>query len=101
MASISAATSSPAGLAGRRTTSPSSSPGTTIGTGLTAAAGKAAATALRVRTTVSWGGGATYQHWWNPVLRSNVGFGILHHDINNLGGPCAFVYSGAANLSCA
>jgi hypothetical protein len=51
-----------------------------------APASVAAANNVRIRTTVSWGGGTSYQHWWTPTLRSNVGFGILHHDINNLGG---------------
>ena len=59
----------------------------------------AAAKALRVRTTVSWGGNTSYQHWWTPTLRSNISAGILHHDINNLGGAFGFVCSGAAKFS--
>ncbi len=74
-------------------------PVATIGTGVTAAAGKALARALRVHTTVSWGGNAGYQHWWTPTLRSNISAGILHHDINNLGGALGFVCSGAAKFS--
>jgi len=53
---------------------------------LAAPASAAAAANVRIRTTVSWGGLTSYQHWWTPTLRSNVAFGILHHDINNLGG---------------
>jgi hypothetical protein len=45
----------------------------------------AAAKALGARTTVSWGGQTSYQHWWTPTLRSNAGVGILHHDITNIG----------------
>ncbi len=74
-------------------------PVSTIGTGVSAAAGKALATQLRVRTTVMWGGNAGYQHWWTPTLRSNISAGILHHDINNLGGGLGFVCSGAAKFS--
>ena len=51
-----------------------------------APASLAAANNVRIRTTVSWGGQTSYQHWWTPSLHSNVSFGILHHDINNLGG---------------
>ena len=53
------------------------------------------AKALGARTTVSWGGNTSYHHLWTPTLRSNIGFGILHHDITNvglgsaLGGVCA------------
>jgi hypothetical protein len=44
----------------------------------------AAAKNVSVRTTVTWGGQTSYQHWWTPTLRSNVGVGILHHDINSM-----------------
>ncbi len=56
-----------------------------------AAPGLAAANSVRIRTTIAWGGQTSYQHWWTPTLRSNVSFGILHHDINNLGGGAGFV----------
>src|SRR5207244_4227344 len=46
--------------------------------------------AVGARTTVSWGGQASYQHRWTPTLRSNVGAGILHHDITNIGFGSAF-----------
>ena len=59
----------------------------------------AAAKAVGIRTTVTWGGQTSYQHWWTPTLRSNANFGILHHDINNLGGIHGFVCSGAARFS--
>jgi Porin subfamily/DcaP outer membrane protein len=49
------------------------------------------------RTTISWGGQVAYQHWWTPTLRSNAGFGILHHDIPNIGNTAAgFVCQGQA-----
>ena len=41
--------------------------------------------ALRARTTVSWGGNTSYQHRWTPTLRSNIAFGIQHHDITDVG----------------
>ena len=50
----------------------------------------ALAKAVGAKTTVSWGGQASYQHRWTPTLRSNVGFGILHHDITNVGLGSAF-----------
>ena len=64
-----------------------------------AIATKAAANNLRARTTVSWGGNTGYQHWWTPTLRSNANFGIMHHDINNLGGAFGFVCAGANKFS--
>jgi hypothetical protein len=54
---------------------------------------------VRAQTTVQWGGNTGYQHWWTPTLRSNANFGILHHDINNLGGADGFVCSGANKFS--
>jgi porin-like protein len=60
---------------------------------------RAAAGLVRARLTTSWGGNTGYQHWWSPTLRSNANFGILHHDINNLGGPDGFVCSGPARFS--
>src|SRR5439155_18682777 len=48
-----------------------------------------AASQIVAKTTVMWGGNTSYQHWWAPNLRSNIGFGILHHDITNVGNPAA------------
>jgi Porin subfamily len=49
------------------------------------------------RTTITWGGQVGYQHWWTPTLRSNIGFGILHHDIPNIGNQAGgFVCQGQA-----
>jgi hypothetical protein len=54
---------------------------------------------VRARTVTSWGGNYGYQHWWTPTLRSNANFGIMHQDINNLGGADGFVCSGAARFA--
>jgi len=40
-----------------------------------------AASLIAAKTTTEWGGEIGYQHWWNDELRSNVNFGINHHDI--------------------
>jgi len=39
-----------------------------------------------VKPVREFGGAVGYQHWWNPVLHSNIGFGIYHEDINMLNG---------------
>src|SRR5262249_50643318 len=60
----------------------------------------AAAANVLIRPTVSWGGNVSYQHRWNPTMRSNIGFGIINHDITNVGNPAiGFVCSGAARFS--
>lgn len=41
----------------------------------------AAAALVIVKPTTEWGGEVGYQHWWLADLRSNVSFGINHHDI--------------------
>ncbi len=60
---------------------------------------RAAANLVRAGTTTMWSGNTGYQHWWTPTLRSNANFGILHHDIGNLGGADGFVCSGPARFS--
>jgi hypothetical protein len=65
-----------------------------------APASAAAAANILARTTVSWGGNTSYQHRWLPNLRSNVAFGIQHHDITNVGNRAAgFVCSGPSRFS--
>src|SRR5262249_34575955 len=60
----------------------------------------AAAANVLIRPTVEWGGGTSYQHHWSPTMRSNVGFGIWHHDVTNVGNPAiGFVCSGAGRFS--
>ena len=41
----------------------------------------AAAAALKIKPTTEFGGNIGYQHWWADNLRSNVSYGINHHDI--------------------
>jgi len=41
----------------------------------------AAAASVLVKPTTEWGGEVGYQHWWLANLRSNISFGINHHDI--------------------
>jgi hypothetical protein len=62
-------------------------------------ASRAAANLVRAQTTTLWGGNTGYQHWWTPTLRSNANFGIMHHDINNLGGADGFVCAGNAKFT--
>jgi hypothetical protein len=40
-----------------------------------------AALGIIVKPTTEWGGSVGYQHWWLDNLRSNLSFGINHHDI--------------------
>ena len=51
----------------------------------TAPATAATAADVKAKTTVTWGAQTSYQHWWADTIRSNLGFGILHHDIANVG----------------
>ena len=57
------------------------------------------AATLRIRPTVGWGGNVGYKHYWTPTLRSTISGGILHHDINNLGGAEGFVCSVGASAT--
>ena len=41
----------------------------------------AAAAALKIKPTTEFGGNIGYQHWWADNLRSNLSWGINHHDI--------------------
>jgi len=55
------------------------------------AAGVTPANAL-FKPVTGWGGTVGYQHRWLPNLRSNVGFGIYHEDINGMRGVvCPFI----------
>ena len=54
---------------------------------------------IHIRPVVSWGGSSSYQHQWTPNLRSNIGIGLIHYDINTLsgavgGGVCPFKSAG-------
>ena len=41
----------------------------------------ATAAAVRAATTTEYGFEVGYQHWWRDNLRSNVSFGLNHHDV--------------------
>lgn len=41
----------------------------------------AAAAAVTVKPTTEFGGEIGYQHWWLADLRSNISYGINHHDV--------------------
>ena len=47
---------------------------------------QAAGNSVIVKPVREWGGAVGYQHHWTPTLRSNIGFGIYHEDINTLRG---------------
>jgi len=44
-------------------------------------ASAAAALAIKVKPTTEFGANIGYQHWWTNNLRSNISYGINHHDI--------------------
>ncbi|HYM72947.1 MAG TPA: porin [Stellaceae bacterium] len=46
-----------------------------------ALAGVAGGTGVIVKPTTEWGAQVSYQHWWMDNLRSNISYGINHHDI--------------------
>ena len=53
-----------------------------LATNFTASPATAAAAAqLIVKPTTEFGGNIGYQHWWADNLRSNLSWGINHHDI--------------------
>src|SRR5215207_5680542 len=52
---------------------------------------QAAANNIRVRPVAIWAGNVGYLHRWAPNLRSTISAGILHKDVNNLGGINGFV----------
>jgi hypothetical protein len=60
------------------------------------AATAAGANSIIIKPVVSWGGSLGYQHRWTPTLRSNIGFGIYHEDINMLNGVVCSGSSSAA-----
>jgi len=49
------------------------------------------------KPTTTFGANTSYQHRWTPNLRSNIGVGILHEDVNTMrGAVCAGGSSAAA-----
>jgi hypothetical protein len=60
------------------------------------AVGAVPALNIIIKPTTEWGGEVGYQHWWADNLRSNINYGINHHDIpaNLIGAAQA----GAQNL---
>jgi hypothetical protein len=55
-------------------------PATFAGTTGTAT-GAVPALNIIIKPTTEWGGELGYQHWWLDNLRSNLSYGINHHDI--------------------
>jgi hypothetical protein len=49
------------------------------------------------KPTTTFGGNIGYRHYWAPNLRSNIGVGIHHEDINGMNG--AVCRDGAANAA--
>jgi hypothetical protein len=61
---------------------------------------QAAGNSVIVKPVREFGGAVGYQHHWTPTLRSNIGFGIYHEDINTLNGTvCPGGSSAAARLA--
>jgi hypothetical protein len=61
---------------------------------------QAAGNSVIVKPVREFGGAVAYQHHWTPTLRSNIGFGIYHEDINTLRGTvCPGGTSAAAVLA--
>jgi hypothetical protein len=57
---------------------------------------QAAGNSVIVKPVREFGGAVGYQHHWTPTLRSNIGFGIYHEDINTLNGTVCSGGSSAA-----
>jgi hypothetical protein len=38
----------------------------------------------KLDTQYTYGGFISYRHWWTDTLRSNIDFGMMHHDLNPL-----------------
>ncbi len=57
------------------------------------------ATGIIVKPVRSYGGNVGYRHYWAPNLRSNIGIGFHHEDINTLRGAVCSGGSSAAQVA--
>jgi hypothetical protein len=66
------------------------------GIGLVSNFGAVPAANTSIKPIVAWGGNTGYRHWWSPTVRSNIGAGVYHEDINGLNGAVCNGGSSAA-----